>query len=123
MAKYSVIGQRVHNVDGPEKITGSGKYTFDIILPNMLYGKILRSPYPHAKILNIDTSKAEKLIGVKKVLTGKDTIGFKQGIWRRFPELCDEEILTRTKVRYIGDPVACVAAIDEDTAEEALRLN
>ncbi len=122
MTKYSVIGHRVHNVDGPEKITGSGKYTFDITLPNMLYGKILRSPYPHAKILNIDTSKAEKMIGVKKVLTGKDTIGFKQGIWRRFPELCDEEILTRTKVRYIGDPVACVAAIDEDTAEAALDL-
>jgi 4-hydroxybenzoyl-CoA reductase subunit alpha len=88
----------------------------------MLYGKILRSPYPHAKILSIDTSKAEKLIGVKGVVTGKDTLGKKQGIWRRFPELCDEEILCREKVRYIGDPVAAVAAIDEDTAEEALDL-
>ena len=122
MAKYSVIGHRVHNIDGPEKVTGAGKYTFDITLPNMLWGKVLRSPFPHAKILSIDTSKAEKLVGVKKVLTGKDTIGFKQGIWRRFPELCDEEILTRDRVRYIGDPVACVAAIDEDVAEEALDL-
>jgi 4-hydroxybenzoyl-CoA reductase alpha subunit len=122
MSKYSVIGQRVRRVDGPEKVTGSAKYTFDMVLPNMLYGKILRSPYPHAKILNIDTSGAEKLIGVKAVITGKDTPGRKQGIWRRFPELCDEEILCREKVRYIGDPVAAVAAIDEDTAEEALDL-
>jgi 4-hydroxybenzoyl-CoA reductase alpha subunit len=119
---YSVIGKRVHRVDGPEKITGNAKYTFDLVLPNMLYGKILRSPYPHAKILNIDTSKAEKMIGVKAVVTGKDSLGVKQGIWRRFPELCDEEILARSKVRYIGDPVAAVAAIDEDTAEAALDL-
>jgi len=122
MSKYSVIGQRVHRVDGPDKVTGRAKYTFDMVLPNMLYGKILRSPYPHARILNIDTSKAEKQIGVKAVVTGKDTPGRKQGAWRRFPELCDEEILCREKVRYIGDPVAAVAAIDEDTAEEALDL-
>jgi 4-hydroxybenzoyl-CoA reductase alpha subunit len=122
MSKYSVIGQRVRRVDGPDKVTGRAKYTFDMVLPNMLYGKILRSPYPHARILNIDTSKAEKLIGVKAVVTGKDTKGRKQGAWRRFAELCDEEILCREKVRYIGDAVAAVAAIDEDTAEEALDL-
>jgi 4-hydroxybenzoyl-CoA reductase alpha subunit len=122
MSKYSVIGQRVHNVDGTEKVTGSAKYTFDVVLPNMLYGKVLRSPYPHAKILKIDTRRAKRLVGVKAVLTGKDTLGHKQGIWRRFPELCDEEILCRAKARYIGDPVAAVAAIDEDTAEEALDL-
>jgi CO/xanthine dehydrogenase Mo-binding subunit len=121
-SKYSIIGTRVHRVDGPEKVTGSAKYTFDITLPNMLYGKILRSPHPHARILNIDTSQAEKLIGVKAIVTGKDTLGRKQGIWRRFPELCDEEILCRSKVRYIGDPVAAIAAVDEDTAEEALDL-
>jgi 4-hydroxybenzoyl-CoA reductase alpha subunit len=122
MSKYSVIGTRVHRVDGVEKVTGAAKYTFDMVLPNMLYGKVLRSPHPHAKILSIDTSKAEKLIGVKAVITGKDTVGKKQGIWRRFPELCDEEILCREKVRYIGDAVAAIAAIDEDTAEEALDL-
>jgi 4-hydroxybenzoyl-CoA reductase alpha subunit len=122
MNKYSVIGKPVHKVDGPAKVTGSAKYTFDIELHNMLYGKILRSPHPHAKILNIDTSRAEKLVGVKAVVTGKDTLGRKNGVWRRFPELCDEEILCRDKVRYIGDPVAAVAAIDEDTAEEALDL-
>ena len=122
MSNYSVIGQKVHRVDGTEKVTGNSKYTFDIVLPNMLYGKILRSPHPHARILNIDTSKAEKMIGVKAVVTGKDSLGKKNGIWRRFPELCDEEILAREKVRYIGDPVAAVAAIDEDTAEAALDL-
>src|SRR5512136_1231491 len=122
MSKYNVIGKRVHRVDGPDKVTGSAKYTFDMVLPNMLYGKILRSPHPHAKILNIDTSRAEKLIGVKAIVTGKDTLGKKQGIWRRFPELCDEEILCRSKVRYIGDPVAAIAAVDEETAEEALDL-
>jgi 4-hydroxybenzoyl-CoA reductase alpha subunit len=120
--KYSVIGKNVHRVDGTEKVTGHAQYTFDLVLPEMLYGKVLRSPHPHAKILKIDTSKAEKMIGVKAVVTGKDTIGKKQGIWRRFPELCDEEILCRTKVRYIGDPVAAVAAIDEETAEAALDL-
>jgi 4-hydroxybenzoyl-CoA reductase subunit alpha len=122
MSKYTIVGQRVHRVDGPEKVTGRAKYAFDMVLPNMLYGKILRSPYPHAKILNIDTSQAENLIGVKAVVTGKDTLGKKQGVWRRFPELCDEEMLCRSKVRYIGDPVAAVAAIDQDTAQEALDL-
>ena len=120
--KYSVIGKNVHRVDGTEKVTGTAKYTFDIVLPNMLYGKILRSPYASAKIVSIDTSKAEKMDGVYAVVTSKDTIHKKQGIWRRFPELCDEEILCSERVRYIGDPVAAVAAIDEYTAEEALNL-
>lgn len=122
MSKYNVIGTRVQRVDGPDKVSGAAKYTFDIVLPNMLYGKILRSPYPHAKILKIDTCRAEELVGVKAVVTGKDTLGRKQGIWRRFPELCDEQILCRDKVRYIGDAVAAVAAVDQDTAEEALDL-
>jgi len=122
MKKYSVINSPVHNIDGIAKVTGRATYAFDVKLPSMLYGKILRSPYPHAKILNIDTSKAERLNGVKAVVTGKDTLGIKQGIWRRFKELCDEEILSRSKVRYIGEPVAAVAAVDEDLAEEALDL-
>jgi 4-hydroxybenzoyl-CoA reductase alpha subunit len=122
MNNYSVIGKRFHRIDGTEKVTGNAKYTPDLVLPNMLYGKILRSIHPHAKILNIDTTRAEKMIGVKAVVTGKDTLGHKNGIWRRFPELCDEEILCRSKVRFIGDPVAAVAAVDEDTAEEACGL-
>jgi CO/xanthine dehydrogenase Mo-binding subunit len=122
MKKFSVINTPVHNVDGIAKITGRAEYTFDIKLPNMLYGKILRSSYAHANILNIDTSRAENLPGVKAVITGRDTPGKKQGIWRRYKELCDEEILAVSKVRYIGEPVAAVAAVDEDTAEEALDL-
>ena len=122
MAEYKVINTPVHNIDGIAKVTGRAEYTFDVKLPHMLYGKILRSPHPHAKILNIDTSQAEGLTGVKAVVTGQDTLGIKQGIWRRFKELCDEEIIARSKVRYIGEPVAAVAAVDEDTAEEALDL-
>lgn len=122
MTEYSIIGKPTANVDGFAKVTGQAKYTFDIVMPQMLYGRILRSPYPHAKIVNIDTSKAERLIGVKAVLTGKDTLGIKHGCWRRFTELCDEEGLCTSRVRYIGDPVAAVAAIDENIAEEALDL-
>ena len=108
MKEYSIIGKPTPNVDGPAKVSGEAQYTIDMTLPNMLYGRILRSPYPHARILSIDTSAAERLIGVKAVVTGKDTLGKKMGIWRRFPELCDEEILCREKARYIGDPVAAV---------------
>jgi len=120
--EYAVIGKATTNIDGFAKVTGQAQYTSDMVLPQMLYGKILRSPYPHAKILNIDTSKAEKLVGVKAVVTAKDTGEHKQGCWRRFRELCDEPVLCLEKVRYIGDPVAAVAAIDEDIAEEALDL-
>ncbi|NIO19839.1 MAG: molybdopterin-dependent oxidoreductase, partial [Candidatus Aenigmarchaeota archaeon] len=122
MKKYAVINTPVHNIDGIAKVTGHAAYTFDITLPQMLYGKILRSVHPHAEIININTRKAKRLKGVKAIVTGKDTLGIKQGIWRRFKELCDEEILARSKVRYIGEPVAAVAAVDEDTAEEALDL-
>ena len=122
MKKYTVINTPIHNIDGIAKVTGRAQYTFDISLPGMLHGKILRSPYSHAKILKIKTRKAKALRGVKAILTGKNTLGVKQGIWRRYKELCDEEILARSKVRYIGEPVAAVAAIDEDTAEEALDL-
>jgi 4-hydroxybenzoyl-CoA reductase subunit alpha len=120
--KHTVIDTPVHNIDGIAKVTGKAVYTFDVTLPGMLYGKILRSPHPHAKIVNVDTTKAERLNGVKAVVTGKDTLGIKQGIWRRYADLCDEEILARDKVRYIGEPVAAMAAIDEDTAYEALTL-
>ncbi len=120
--KYSVINKRVHNIDGLAKVTGRATYTFDVKLPNMLYGKILRSPHPHARIVNIDASKALAMPGVIAVATGKDTPGVKQGIWRRYPELCDEQILPLEKVRYIGEPVAAVAAVTEEIAEKALEL-
>src|SRR4030042_285587 len=120
--KYTIINTHVHNVDGIAKVTGRAIYTFDVELPGMLYGKILRSPHPHAKILSIDASKALAFPGVIGVVTGKDTLGVKQGIWRRYQDLCDEQILTVEKVRYIGEPVAAVAALTEEIAEQALNL-
>jgi 4-hydroxybenzoyl-CoA reductase alpha subunit len=122
MSEYSIVGKPTINVDGAAKVTGEAVYTFDMTLPNMLYGKLLRSPYPHAKIVSIDTSEAEKFPGVKAVITGKDTPGGRYGLWRRFTELADQEILCTTKVRFIGDPVAAVAAISEEIAEKALDL-
>ncbi|OPY74554.1 MAG: 4-hydroxybenzoyl-CoA reductase subunit alpha [Syntrophorhabdus sp. PtaU1.Bin058] len=119
---HTVLGKRIPAVDGAEKVTGTAIYTVDMTLPNMLHGKILRSPHSHARIIRIDTKRAENLPGVKAIVTGKDTLGKKNGIWRRYAELCDEEILCRDKVRYVGDPVAAVAAINEDCAEEALAL-
>jgi 4-hydroxybenzoyl-CoA reductase subunit alpha len=120
--KYSVINTPVHNIDGVAKVTGRATYSFDVKLPGMLYGKILRSPHAHAKIINIDTTQATALPGVKAVVTGKDTLGIKQGIWRRYEELCDEQILPLDKVRYIGEPVVAVAAVSEEIAEQALDL-
>ncbi len=119
MKEYSLVGKRVPRIDSLPKAIGAAKYFADIALPRMLYGKILRSPYPHAKILNIDTSKAVKLLGVKAVVTGKDTAGVKFGI---YPESRDQYLLAIDKVRYVGEEVAAVAAIDEDVAEEALNL-
>ena len=75
MSKYSVINTRVHNVDGIAKVTGRATYTFDVKLPGMLYGKILRSPHPHAKILNIDYGKALEFPGVIGVVTAKGGFG------------------------------------------------
>ncbi len=115
--KFSVVGQRVSRVEGYDKVTGEARYVADVRLPNMLSGKILRSPYPHAKILRIDTSKAEKLRGVRAVVTAEDTI--KQG-WGAF--IPDQYPLSFGKVRYVGEEVAAVAAIDPEIAEEALNL-
>lgn len=122
MTQYSVVGKGVPRVDGKVKATGEARYTADLKLPGMLYGKVLGSPLPHARIRNIDTHKAERLAGVKVVVTNKDTIGAKINILRFWPELADQHMLVTDKVRYIGDAVAAVAAIDEDTAAEALSL-
>lgn len=115
--KFSVVGQRVLRPEGYEKVTGESRYVGDIVLPGMLIGRILRSPYPHARIVRIDTSKAEKLPGVRVVATAEDTT--KQGWGAFFP---DQYPLSLGKVRYVGEEVAAVAAIDYDIAEEALEL-
>jgi CO/xanthine dehydrogenase Mo-binding subunit len=120
--EYSIIGKPTPNVDDPAKVTGEAAYAIDITLPNMLYGKLLRSPYPHAKIFSINTSEAEKLPGVKCIITGKDTPGGKWGLWRRCRELADQQALATDKVRFIGDPVVALAATTEEIAEQALDL-
>jgi CO/xanthine dehydrogenase Mo-binding subunit len=102
MTEYSIIGKPTPNVDGPAKVTGEAAYTIDMTLPNMLYGKLLRSPYPHAKIISIDTSKAEELPGVKAIITGKDTPGGKWGLWRRFRELADQQALALIRSALSG---------------------
>jgi 4-hydroxybenzoyl-CoA reductase alpha subunit len=119
MEKYSVIGKSVPKIDSRAKVTGQAKYTGDLRLPNMLTGKILTSPHAHARILNIDTSEAEKLPGVKAVITHKDVPSLKYGI---SPARWDENIFCIDKVRFVGDKVAAVAALDEETVYKALKL-
>ncbi|SPD74686.1 putative 4-hydroxybenzoyl-CoA reductase, alpha subunit [uncultured Desulfobacterium sp.] len=118
---YSIIGKRLPFIDAVDKATGQAKYAANYILPGMLMGRLLRSPYPHAKVLNIDYSKALSLSGVKAVVTGADIEAIKGEKYGFFRSRRDETGLT-TKARYIGDPVAAVAAVDEDTAIEALDL-
>jgi 4-hydroxybenzoyl-CoA reductase alpha subunit len=105
-------------IDGVSQVTGTAKFTDDFTLPRMLYGKILRSPHAHARILSIDTLKAEQLAGVIAVMTGTDLTA-KFGI---LPSSQDETALCIDKVRFVGDPVAAIAAVDELTAQEAVRL-
>src|SRR3990170_5695954 len=119
MKDYAVIGKRLPALDGPAKARGQAQYTADLTLPHTLHGKILRSPYPHARIRSIDTSRAARLPGVRAVITGADTAGVTFGI---VPRAHDEYPLAIGKVRFAGDAVAAVAAIDEDIAEEALSL-
>ena len=116
--QYSVIGSRQPMVDGIVKASGNAKFTADLSLPGMLIGKLLGSPYPHAKVLNIDAKKALALPGVKAVITGADIPGEKYGFFR---SRRDETGLTY-KARHIGDPVAAIAAVDEETASEGLDL-
>src|SRR5690242_10084384 len=118
MSDFSIIGKRVALVDSAGKTTGQGKYADDLSAPGMLYGKILHSPYPHAKINSIDTSRAAAIEGVVCVVTGPDAPN-KYGI---LPVGHDETALAVEKVRYVGDNVACVVATSEAIAERALEL-
>src|SRR5215471_17286897 len=116
--ELSIIGKRTALVDAAGKTTGAGKYTDDLSVPGMLIGKILHSPYPHARLKRIDTSRAQRMDGVAAVVVGADapkTYGI-------LPVGHDETALAVDKVRYVGDNVACVAAVDEATAERALEL-
>src|SRR3954469_9554104 len=116
--KLDVIGKARRRVDGRSKVTGALRFADDLSLPRMLHAKLLRSPHPHAVIERIDIEKAKKHPGVHLVLTGKDfPVPF--GI---MPVSVDEFPLAPERVRYVGDPVAAVIAVDEQTAVEAIRL-
>ena len=114
----NVVGKPFRKVDARAKCTGQTKFADDIFLPRMLYCKILRSHEPHALIKNIDLSKALALPGVVAIITGKD-LPIPYGI---LPVSQDEHALCIDKVRFVGDPVAAVAAIDEDAAFDAMNL-
>ena len=115
---FSLIGERIPRKDAWEKATGAAQYTDDLKLSRMLIGKIKRSPHAHARILAIDTGKAETLPGVKAVLVGSEA-PTPYGI---MPQVPTEFALAVNKVRYVGEGVAAVAAVDEETALEALDL-
>ena len=102
-AKPSVLGTRVKRLDGPDKVTGRAKYTFDIARPRMLYARIVRSPYPHARIVSVDLSVANRMPGVKASLVSKDPAG------------------QNNRVMFQGDEVAAVAADTEEHAVDAAR--
>lgn len=113
----ALIGQSVPRIDGQIKVTGAAKYITDLKRPGMLYGKILFSDRPHAKILGIDATKALELEGVKAVITAGDAPSILYGLY-----LFDHQIFARGRVRHIGEPVAAVAAVSKKAAEEALKL-
>lgn len=119
MTQFSVIGRRTPRIDAPEIVTGEARYTVDIALPGMLVGRILRSPFPHARIAAIHTEKARAVKGVLAVVTGEDTLKQKYG-YRS--SSFDEYGLAVGKVRYVGEQIAAVAAVADDAAEEALSL-
>jgi len=113
----SEVGRSVQRIDGLGKVTGKTNFASDLALPRMLYGKYLRSPLPHARITSLDTSVARSLRGVRAVLTAKDVPGRN----RYGLAIPDQPVLADDRVRYIGDPVALVAAEEEEIMDEALE--
>src|SRR5438270_4894838 len=112
-ADFTEIGRSRRRVDGLQRVTGRARYTQDVYLPGMLYARVLRSPYPRARVRRIDTRKAEKLPGVRAVLHRSNA---PKAAFR------GEETIFREEVRFVGDEVAAVAADTEETAAAALRL-
>src|SRR5512136_240874 len=113
----SPIGQSVQRVDAREKVTGAAHFADDIQFgPGLLFARIKRSPHPHALIKRLDTSRARLLPGVKAVVTGENFPAY-TGLY-----LQDRHIFCRERARYIGDPVAGVAAVSEEIAERAVKL-
>lgn len=115
-ANFNVVGKSIPRLDSVEKVTGRVEYGINMKVPGMLWGKLLRSPFPCARILKIDTSLAKAIPGVECIITGEDVPDRKIGRYMN-----DMYALARERVRYVGEPVAAVAAIDEETAERAVR--
>lgn len=115
--QFSVVGKKIPRIDAYERVTGQAQYTGDVQIPGMLYARILRSPHPHARIISIDTSKAEKLPGVKAVIHHQNS----QVPWASGGHT-HKRYIFNNPVRYVGDAVAAVAATDRHIAEEALTL-
>lgn len=115
------VGQRVPMIDAVQRVTGRVPYVMNFSLPGMLTGRILRSPHPHAQLIRIDISKAEALPGVHAVVTRDDLERFRLDPFYG-PLVRDQPVLAIERVRYAGEPVAAVAAVDERTAQRALDL-
>jgi CO/xanthine dehydrogenase Mo-binding subunit len=116
MENLSSVGKRIPKRDAIDKVTGRATYIQDLKVPSMLYGRVLRSKYPHARIVRIDTSRAKKLLGVRAVITAEDVPPIRYGFMK------DQPVLKSEKVRSYRDEVAAVAAISPEIAEEALNL-
>jgi CO/xanthine dehydrogenase Mo-binding subunit len=114
---YKFVGKAVPRLEGAEKVSGKTRYAADVEVPDALWAKILRSPLPHARIVKIDTSKAAKLSGVRAVITGADIPPILTGL-----RMKDMPVLACERIRYVGEPVAAVAAETAALAEEALHL-
>ena len=115
-----LIGKDVPMIDGLDKVSGKHTFTADLQWPGMLSGRVLRSPHPHARILNIDASSARRLTGVRAVITGRDQEFLRYSVAGQ--GVFDDQLLTGQKAHYVGDEIAVVAAVDADTAAEALNL-
>ena len=119
MKEFDIISTRANRIDGPDKATGKAVFTDDLSRPGMLYGALLQSPHAHAKILAIDTNEAEKLPGVKSVITAREAGSVKYGV---SPARYDETVFAVDKVRYVGDEIAAVAAVSLGIALKAVEL-
>src|SRR6478672_109496 len=117
MNETTGFGASLPRLEAWAKASGTAQYCADLYLPNMLHGAILTSPLPHARIVSYDVTRARVLPGVKAVVTGADIPRRRFGLM-----ITDETALAIDKVRYIGEPVAAVAAIDRETARAALDL-
>jgi CO/xanthine dehydrogenase Mo-binding subunit len=116
VAEFTSVGRPIPKLDAVDKVTGRHRYSSDVVLPGLLWGKVLRSPYPHARIRALDTSAAETLPGVAAVLTWRDLPAKRLGFIIK-----DHDVLASDVVRYCGEPVAAVAAESEAAAEAACQ--